>query len=71
MFNSNLFERFNKLDKTKHWYIKYFMLDWLKIKKPEFILALNHEIESNSRVKKKLLSIKYTLSKSKLEKLDL
>lgn len=71
VFNSNLFERFNKLDKTKHWYIKYFMLDWLKIKKPEFILALNHEIESNSRVKKKLLSIKYTLSKSKLEKLDL
>jgi hypothetical protein len=70
-FNHNLFERFYKLDKTKHWYIKYFMLDWLEIKNPNLILSLEHESENNSRIKKKLLGIKYRLTTNKEEKLNI
>lgn len=68
-YRQEFFEKFYISNKTKHWYIKYFMLDWLCIKKPFLILSLEKGKEDNIRIEKKLLAIKYNLTRDKEDKI--
>jgi Reverse transcriptase (RNA-dependent DNA polymerase) len=67
-YSNNLFKRFFESERSKQWYIKYFMLDWIKLQNPSKISSI--ELKNHYQLQKKLLKIKYEIASTKEEKLE-
>lgn len=65
-FDIKIYEKYYKEIKNRDWYIRYFMLDWIKIKNP-YILNIIFE-DNNPIIKRKLDYYKYLLIEDKQTK---